>query len=127
MVLIYYKDKNGNIVDFFIPPDTWTFEQANQEIENFNKLQNHTTEAYMEFFRDGSLGEYLVKKAAAQMPHTEGHKGWHTDCPPDIDGMCCDCIHGGHCCDFNENENCPRHRPDGSCWAGQHGKDGQTK
>lgn len=33
-----------------------------------------------------------------------------------IEGMCCDCIHGGPCCDFAENTECPHQKEDGSCW-----------
>lgn len=30
--------------------------------------------------------------------------------------MCCDCLHGGPCCDYSENEKCEFWREDGSCW-----------
>lgn len=33
-----------------------------------------------------------------------------------IEGMCCDCIHGGPCCDYSENETCEHRREDGTCW-----------
>ena len=33
-----------------------------------------------------------------------------------IEGMCCDCIMQGPCCSWDENESCPRHKDDGSCW-----------
>lgn len=33
-----------------------------------------------------------------------------------LEGMCCDCAHGGPCCDYNENINCEFWREDGSCW-----------
>lgn len=33
-----------------------------------------------------------------------------------VEGMCCDCDHGGPCCDYSENEQCLYHKPDGSCW-----------
>ncbi len=33
-----------------------------------------------------------------------------------VEGMCCDCIYGGPCCDFGENSECEHRRKDGSCW-----------
>ena len=33
-----------------------------------------------------------------------------------IDGMCCDCIHDGPCCSWDEFEDCPWYKEDGSCW-----------
>ena len=33
-----------------------------------------------------------------------------------IEDLCCDCAHGGPCCDYSENEGCEHHRADGSCW-----------
>lgn len=33
-----------------------------------------------------------------------------------IEGMCCDCIHGGPCCSWDENRDCPWCKEDGSCW-----------
>lgn len=33
-----------------------------------------------------------------------------------VEGMCCDCAHGGPCCDFAENTECPHQKEDGSCW-----------
>ena len=33
-----------------------------------------------------------------------------------IQGMCCDCIVGGPCCDYSENTECPYQKEDGSCW-----------
>lgn len=33
-----------------------------------------------------------------------------------IEGMCCDCAHGGPCCDYAENTECPYQKEDGSCW-----------
>lgn len=33
-----------------------------------------------------------------------------------IVGLCCDCLHGGPCCDYSENESCSYRREDGSCW-----------
>lgn len=33
-----------------------------------------------------------------------------------IDGMCCDCIHEDPCCSWDEVEDCPWYKEDGSCW-----------
>lgn len=34
-----------------------------------------------------------------------------------VEGMCCDCVHGGPCCSFDENSDCKFRAEDGSCWA----------
>ena len=39
----------------------------------------------------------------------------------EIEGMCCDCIHGGPCCDYSENESCPFWKEDGTCWKSEGG------
>lgn len=33
-----------------------------------------------------------------------------------IEGMCCDCIHTGPCCMWNENVFCKHRMHDRSCW-----------
>ena len=33
-----------------------------------------------------------------------------------IEGMCCDCAHGGPCCSWDENKGCQYREEDGSCW-----------
>ena len=33
-----------------------------------------------------------------------------------VEGMCCDCAYGGPCCSWDENENCPHKKEDGTCW-----------
>lgn len=33
-----------------------------------------------------------------------------------IPGLCCDCIHGDFCGDYDENTSCPYRKEDGSCW-----------
>lgn len=33
-----------------------------------------------------------------------------------VEGMCCDCAHGGPCCSWEENEDCPHKKEDGTCW-----------
>ena len=33
-----------------------------------------------------------------------------------VEGMCCDCAHGGPCCSWDENEDCHHRKEDGSCW-----------
>lgn len=33
-----------------------------------------------------------------------------------VEGMCCDCTHGGPCCSWDENEDCHHRKEDGSCW-----------
>lgn len=33
-----------------------------------------------------------------------------------VAGLCCDCLHGGPCCDYSENESCEYREEDGSCW-----------
>lgn len=36
--------------------------------------------------------------------------------PTDVEGLCCDCAHGGPCCDWSENEDCQHKKEDGTCW-----------
>ena len=47
------------------------------------------------------------------MPEVAKHKETNT-----IEGMCCDCAHGGPgpCCTWDENEGCQYRKEDGSCW-----------
>lgn len=33
-----------------------------------------------------------------------------------VEGMCCDCTHGGPCCSWDENEGCQHRKEAGSCW-----------
>ena len=33
-----------------------------------------------------------------------------------VEGMCCDCAHGGPCCSWDENEDCHHRKEDGTCW-----------
>lgn len=45
------------------------------------------------------------------MPEAAKHKETNA-----IEGMCCDCAHGGPCCSWGENEGCQYREEDGSCW-----------
>lgn len=45
------------------------------------------------------------------MPEAAKHKETNA-----IEGMCCDCAHGGPCCSWDENEGCQYRKEDGSCW-----------
>ncbi len=45
------------------------------------------------------------------MPETAKHKETNA-----IEGMCCDCAHGGPCCSWDENEDCQHKKEDGTCW-----------
>lgn len=45
------------------------------------------------------------------MPEAAKHKETNA-----IEGMCCDCAHGGPCCSWDENEGCQYREEDGSCW-----------
>ena len=42
-----------------------------------------------------------------------GYEVVEDDC---VEGMCCDCAHGGPCCDWSENEDCQHKKEDGTCW-----------
>ena len=42
-----------------------------------------------------------------------------------IEGMCCDCIHGGPCCDYTENAECFYREKDGRCWVPNTSKGGR--
>lgn len=39
-----------------------------------------------------------------------------------VEGMCCDCAHGGPCCSYEENTDCEYRAEDGSCWV-EYGKE----
>lgn len=46
---------------------------------------------------------------------------WFRDCfevveDDAVEGMCCDCAHGGPCCSPDENTNCADRKEDGTCW-----------
>ena len=111
MILIYYKDKTGKIVDHMQPPKDWTLRQVEQEIRSFNELHSDGMRACTELVREGGIIEYLLDIG----------KGRRVIGPDtNIEGLCCDCIHNGPCCDYTENEDCPHHKPDGSCWVGQY-------
>lgn len=45
------------------------------------------------------------------MPEAAKHKETNA-----IEGMCCDCAHGGPCCSWDKNEGCQYRKEDGSCW-----------
>lgn len=45
------------------------------------------------------------------MPETAKHKETNA-----VEGMCCDCAHGGPCCDWSENEDCQHKKENGTCW-----------
>ena len=45
------------------------------------------------------------------MPEAAEHKETNA-----IVGRCCDCIYGGPCCSWDENEGCQYMEEDGSCW-----------
>ena len=45
------------------------------------------------------------------MPEAAKHKETNA-----IEGMCCDCAHGGPCCFWYENEDCQHKKEDGTCW-----------
>ena len=49
--------------------------------------------------------------AEDDMPEAAKHKETNA-----IEGMCCDCAHGGPCCSWDENEGCQYREEDGSCW-----------
>lgn len=48
---------------------------------------------------------------AAGVPEAAKHKETNA-----IEGMCCDCAHGGPCCSWDENEDCQHKKEDGTCW-----------
>lgn len=43
-----------------------------------------------------------------------------------IEGMCCDCIHSGPCCSWDENKECQHRKDDGSCWTPAHDQDAKA-
>ena len=65
MILIYYRDKTGKIVDHMQPPKGWTLRQVEQEIQNFNNLHGGGMRACAELVREGGIIEYLLKTSGA--------------------------------------------------------------
>lgn len=67
-------------------------------------------------------------------PDDMENDNWHPDwCPLSpvkkfyeemIPGLFCDCKELGPCCDYSENEDCPKRKDDGSCWVSLEEADG---
>lgn len=65
----------------------------------------------------GQLDDSGKWQLLAFMRQLAGEKGTNsTRTLAAVRGLCCDCLHGGPCCDYSENRRCPHRRPDGSCW-----------
>ena len=74
MILIYYKDRNGKIIDHMQPPKGWTLRQVEREIQSFNALHGGGMRACAEIIREGGILGYLLKKSGcmtAQQERTE--------------------------------------------------------
>ena len=69
----------------------------NVKITGFNKRKR----AYVKEIVDTAISAMEAQLEAEDKP---------------IEGMCCDCIHGGPCCDYTENVDCFYQKEDGSCW-----------
>lgn len=65
MILIYYKDKDGKIIDHMLPPKGWTVRQVEQEIHSFNTLHGGGMRACATVIREDGIIEYLLKKIGA--------------------------------------------------------------
>ena len=94
-------------------------------------IQNPTTRVYIEHNTDNGEWQYHVTVEDSDgfwldsFPTIEEARAYinknhlkMANLGPHIEGMCCDCIHKGPCCDFSENEDCIHHKADGSCWIG---------
>lgn len=54
---------------------------------------------------------------AADHPHEAARlMGYEVVEDDAVEGMCCDCAHGGPCCSWDENEDCQYRKEDGTCW-----------
>ena len=61
MLLIYYRDKNGKILRYHLPPKDWTPEQLNAEMEKFNEKGD--VKVFCQEIEENSLEMHLYKKA----------------------------------------------------------------
>ena len=65
------------------------------------------------------MTEYIEREAARQAHIKASLTTRLIDAIPAADvveGMCCDCAHGGPCCSPDENTNCADRKEDGTCW-----------
>ena len=65
------------------------------------------------------MAEYIEREAARQAHIKASLTTRLIDAIPAADvveGMCCDCAHGGPCCSPDENTNCADRKEDGTCW-----------
>lgn len=65
------------------------------------------------------MAEYIEREAARQAHIKASLTTRLIDAIPAagvVEGMCCDCAHGGPCCSPDENANCSYRKEDGTCW-----------
>ena len=64
-----------------------------------------------------SLWGHILNDIKKMSPHEAarlmGYEVVEDDC---VEGMCCDCAHGGPCCSPDENTDCTYRKEDGNCW-----------
>lgn len=63
-----------------------------------------------------SLWGNILSDIKKMSPHEAAHLVGFEVVEDDVEGMCCDCAHGGPCCSWDENEGCQYRKEDGSCW-----------
>lgn len=69
---------------------------------------------------DCPIGERCVNGLCEKWVHDNPHEAARLmgyDVVEDaVEGMCCDCAHGGPCCSLDENEDCQHRKKAGTCW-----------
>ena len=53
---------------------------------------------------------------AANHPHEAARLMGYDVVEDAVEGMCCDCVRGGPCCDWEENVDCQYRKEAGTCW-----------
>lgn len=61
MQLIYYRDGNGKILRYHLPPKDWTLEKLEAEIADFNEKGD--SKAYLQNIEEGTLAMHLYEQA----------------------------------------------------------------
>lgn len=64
MTLVYYRNGNGKIIRYHLPPKEWTTEQLAAEMAKFNEKGD--AKVYAQEIQEDSLEMYLYERAEHQ-------------------------------------------------------------
>lgn len=62
MILIYYRDKNGKILRYHLPPEGWTQEKLEAEMAKFN-APDRDAKVFQQEIKEDSLEMFLYESA----------------------------------------------------------------